>query len=73
MKFGLKSHEDGNIRILDGPSTIILTKGNVQQGVVEIRIPIDDISSYKEPVTIVAVDEKGKELDDYLTSFSAPY
>ena len=69
----MKSHEDGKIRILDGPPTIILTKGNVQQGVVEIRIPKEDVSSYKDPVTVVAVDENGKELDDYLTSFSAPY
>lgn len=73
VNFAVKSHEDGKIRILDGPSTILLTKGNVQQGVVEIRIPKEDVSSYKEPVTVVAVDENGKELDDYLTSFSAPY
>lgn len=72
IKFELKSHEDGSIRILDGPSPVILTKGNVQQGVVEVRISANDVSSYKERVVMTAVDMDGKELDDYTTSFSAP-
>src|SRR5690606_10561545 len=72
IKFELKSHKDGSIRILDGPSPVILTKGNVQQGVVEVRIPQDDVHSYKERVVMTAVDREGKELDDYTTSFSAP-
>lgn len=73
VRFELESHENGSIRILDGPSLIVLTKGNVQQGVVEVKIPMDDLSSYKEPVIMRALDEDGKVLDEYLTSFSAPY
>jgi len=72
VKFELKSHKDGSIRILDGPSPVILTKGNVQQGVVEVRIPQDDVHSYKERVVMTAVGPDGKEMDDYTTSFSAP-
>lgn len=73
IRFGIKSHKNGTIRIMDGPSPVTLTKGNVQQGVVEVRIPKTDVTSYKERVVMTAVDKNGKELDDYTTSFSAPY
>lgn len=73
VNFGLKSHKDGKIRIIDGPPTVILRKADIKQGLVEIRIHKTDISSYKERVVMVAVDEKGKELDDYATSFAAPF
>src|SRR5690606_5378079 len=73
VKFQLKSHEDGTIRIIDGPPTVILQKADIKQGVVEISIPKTDVSSYKERVVMIAVDEEGKELDDYSTSFAAPF
>lgn len=73
VKFALKSHKDGKIRIIDGPSTVNLQKAEIKQGVVEILIHKVDISSYKERVVMVAVDENGNELDDYATSFAAPF
>jgi len=73
VKFALKSHEDGTIKIIDGPPTVILRKADIKQGVVEVDIPKADISSYKERIVVVAVDEEGKELDDYSTSFAAPF
>jgi len=69
----LKSHDNGEMRVIQGPKTIDLTKGGIIQGVVEISIPRKNLSSYKEKVTMVAVDENGKELDDYHTSFAAPF
>lgn len=73
VSFEVESHEDGIIRIIDGPSPIRLTKGAIKQGTVEVRIPRTDVTSYKERVVMKAVDSEGKELDDYSTSFAAPF
>lgn len=73
VRFALKSHKDGTIRVVSGPSPVILPKGSISQGSVEVRIPREDLKSYKERVVMIAVDENGKELDDYSTSFSAPH
>jgi cytochrome c oxidase accessory protein FixG len=71
--FGLKSHESGKVRVLDGTTPVKLERGKVSQGSVIVTIPLEEVKSYKEPVIFVATDENGKELDDYLTSFSAPH
>ncbi|MFA7686376.1 MAG: cytochrome c oxidase accessory protein CcoG [Moheibacter sp.] len=73
VNFQLKSHDGGTMKIIDGPATVVLQKAAIKQGVVEIRIPKAEISSYKERVVMVAVDEEGNELDDYSTSFAAPF
>lgn len=73
IEFGLKSHAEGIIRMIDGVSPIVVQGGDVQQGAVEILIPRKEISNYKEKVVVVAVDSNGKEMDDYITSFSAPH
>ncbi len=59
--------------MLNRASSIVLKKAEIKQGIVEIDIPKADITSYKERVVMVAVDENGKELDDYSTSFAAPF
>src|SRR5690606_24935505 len=73
VNFQLKSHDGGTMKIIDGPATVVLQKAAIKQGVVEIRIPKAEISSYKERDGMVAVDEEGHELDDYSTSFAAPF
>lgn len=73
VKFALKSHKDGTVKMIGGHSTVILKKADIKQGVVEIDIPKADITSYKERIVMIAVDEQGKELDDYTTSFAAPF
>lgn len=73
VNFQMKSHKNGKMRMIDGPETVQLSKGEIKQGVVEIKIPKSDLKSYKEKVTMMAVDENGKELDDYKTSFAAPF
>lgn len=72
VNFGLKSHQDAQIKFIEGSTPVHVKGGEVQQGVVEVSIPRQEISSYKEKVVMVAVDQDGKEIDDYTTSFSAP-
>lgn len=73
VNFGIKSHESGKVRVLDGTTPVLLERGKVSQGSVMVTIPLEDVKTYKERVVFVAVDENGKELDDYTTSFSAPH
>lgn len=73
VRLSLKSHKEGTIKAIQGVTPIVLGRGSVEQGVVEISIPREDLKSYKEKVVLIAVDENGKELDDYVTSFSAPH
>ncbi|MFV0305258.1 MAG: cytochrome c oxidase accessory protein CcoG [Moheibacter sp.] len=73
VNFKLKSHKEGTIRIIDGTTPVIVQGGEIQQGAVEVEIPREELKSYKERVVMIAVDEEGKEMDDYQTSFSAPH
>lgn len=73
VSFALKSHEDGSVKVIQGAVPIVLQRGSVSQGVVEVSIPKAELKSYKEKVVLIAVDQDGKELDDYVTSFSAPH
>lgn len=69
----LKSHENGKIKPIQGELPIKIEKGKIEQGVVEVIIPRDELKSYKEKVIFIAVDEDGKELDVYQTTFSGPH
>src|SRR5690625_6585399 len=46
--FELKSHDNGSINPIQGTLPVKLEKGEVQQGVVEVVIPRDELNSYKE-------------------------
>lgn len=71
--FELKSHKNGTINPIQGTLPVKLEKGDVQQGVVEVVIPRDELNSYKEKVVFIAVDEDGNEVDVYETTFSGPH
>ncbi|MDD3772509.1 MAG: cytochrome c oxidase accessory protein CcoG [Weeksellaceae bacterium] len=73
INFVLESHKNGKITSVQGTIPVKLIKGSVQQGVVEVSIPVEGIKSYKEKIVLKALDQQGKELDDYATSFSAPH
>lgn len=73
IRFGVKSHANGKIEFVQGVNPVVVEKGQVEQGVIEVIIPKKDLKSYKERVIFVALDENGKEMDVYKTSFSGPH
>ena len=50
-----------------------MEKGQIVQGKFFLKIPMNEIKSYKEKVVIGLVNSKGKVIDKYETSFSAPF
>lgn len=69
----LISHENAQIEMFFGDNNLVLGKGEVLQGKFYLKIPKNEVKSYKELITIGLVNEQGKIIDEYKTSFSAPY
>ncbi len=73
VKVVLLSHDKSVVEMYQGPNKINLEKGGIVQGKFRLKIPQDEVNSYKEPITIGLMNENGKIIDKYETSFSAPY
>lgn len=73
VKLKLTSHEGGVFEMYQGQNDLLLKKGEIAQGKFRLKIPQKAVKSYKEPVEISVVNEKGKVIDKYETSFSGPY
>lgn len=67
------SHKATKITMFAGENILSLGKGEIIQGKFYLKIPMDEVSSYKEKIIIGLVNENGKIIDRYETSFSAPY
>lgn len=48
-------------------------QGELKQGLIKIKIPKKDLTSYKVPVDLEIKEAKGKPIDDYVISFMAPF
>jgi len=69
----LLSHDGSVIDMYSGENKLKLNKGEILQGKFYLKIPMDKVKSYKELITVGLVNEEGKVIDEYQTSFSAPY
>lgn len=73
IHFSLALHKGGTIKVIGGADNIIVQPGKQVQGKVIITIPQAELSSYKERIKINVMDENNKVLDEYTTSFAAPF
>ena len=73
VKIKLLSHDNSKIEMFAGDNNLVLNKGEILQGKFYLKIPKNEVKSYKELVVIGLVNEDGKVIDKYKTSFSAPY
>ena len=73
VKVKLLSHDKSIVDMYVGDNNLVLSKGEILQGKFYLKIPKDEVKSYKEAVVIGLVNEKGKVIDKYKTSFSSPY
>lgn len=69
----LLSHDNSVIEMFAGDNNLVLNKGEILQGKFYLKIPQNEVKSYKELVIIGLVNKDGKIIDEYKTSFSAPY
>ncbi|CAI9428777.1 cytochrome c oxidase accessory protein CcoG [Candidatus Ornithobacterium hominis] len=69
----LASHPEGEIILENGTSVIIMQPGGEIQGNMVIKIPREQLRSYKERIEIELVDENNKLIDSHKTSFAAPF
>ena len=70
----VKSFKDGKTEILNEPGQFIkIDEGELKQGLIKIKIPKKDLTSYKVPVDLEIKDQNGKSIDDYVISFMAPF
>lgn len=69
----LLSHDNSIIEMYVGDNYLSLNKGEIIQGKFYLKIPQNEVKSYKEKIVIGLVNEKGKVIDKYETSFSSPY
>ena len=69
----LLSHKNSKVEMFVGENNLRLDKGEIIQGKFYLKIPQSEVKSYKELVVIGLMDEKGKVIDKYETSFSSPY
>ena len=69
----LLSHENSKIEMFEGVNNLNMEKGQIIQGKFFLKIPMNEVKSYKEKVIIGLVNQKGKVIDKYETSFSAPF
>lgn len=73
VKIKLLSHKNTKIEMFAGDNNLALNKGEIIQGKFYIKIPKNEVKSYKELIVVGLVNEKGKVIDKYKTSFSSPY
>lgn len=73
MHFKLANHKGGTIKIIGGGDRLFVQAGEQLQGKVLISIPKEELSSYKERITINVLDQNNKVVDTYTTSFAAPF
>ncbi len=73
VKIKLLSHKNSKIEMYVGDNNLPLNKGEIIQGKFYLKIPQSEVKSYKELVKIGLVNEEGKVIDTYETSFSTPY
>ena len=73
VKIKLLSHKNSVVEMYVGDNNLPLNKGEIIQGKFYLKIPQSEVKSYKELVKIGLVDENGKVIDTYETSFSSPY
>ena len=73
VKVKLLSHDKSVVDMFVGDNNLVLSKGEILQGKFYLKIPKDEVKSYKESVVIGLINEKGKVIDKYKTSFSSPY
>lgn len=69
----LLSHKNSKVEMFEGVNKLNMEKGQIIQGKFFLKIPMDEVKSYKEKVVIGLVNQKGKVIDKYETSFSAPF
>ena len=70
----VKSFKDGKTEILNESGQFIkIDEGELKQGLIKIKIPKKDLTSYKVPVDLEIKDQNGKSIDDYVISFMAPF
>ncbi len=69
----LISHDKSIIEMYEGTNKLDLEKGQIIQGKFYLKIPMNEVKSYKEKIVIGLVNDKGKVIDKYETSFSAPF
>jgi len=70
----VKTFRDGKAEILNEDHQFIsLDKGKLKQGLIKIKIPKKDLTSYKVPIDLEIKDKNGKEIDSYVISFMAPF
>ena len=67
------SHKNSKVEMYEGENKLNMEKGQIIQGKFFLKIPMDEVKSYKEKVVIGLVNQKGKVIDKYETSFSAPF
>lgn len=73
VKIKLLSHDQSVVEMYQGANHIQLEKGGIVQGKFKLKIPKNEVTSYKERITIGLVNDKGEIIDKYKTSFSAPF
>lgn len=73
MHFKLKSHPNGVIDVIGLPVPILIQTGQQIEGKALISIPKESITSYKEKIVIEVLNEENKVIDEYTTSFAAPF
>ena len=69
----LLSHPNSKIEMYEGENKLNLEKGQIVQGKFYLKVPTSAVKSYKEKVVIGLINKKGKVIDKYETSFSAPF
>ena len=69
----LLSHANSKIEMYEGENKLNLEKGQIVQGKFYLKVPTSEVKSYKEKVVIGLINKKGKVIDKYETSFSAPF
>lgn len=68
------SHPDSKVELVsDRTKFISVEAGELKQGFVSVKIPREELSSYKEAISLQLVDENNKPVDVYKISFMAPY
>ncbi len=73
VKMKILSHKGSQIEMYVGDNNLVLNKGEIIQGKFYLKIPKNEVKSYKEMVEVGLVNEAGKVIDTYKMSFSAPY
>ena len=74
LTVNVKSFKNGKTEILNEQNQYIVVKqGELKQGLIKIKIPKKDLTSYKVPVDLEIKEAKGKPIDDYVISFMAPF